>query len=167
MAAVGGDLEAPLSFGANAVQLHALLHPLLAHTETACQQLIPRAWPAVAASRFGVDGLDVHQQHVVAQMATLRSAGQTNEVRVVPSDAHSQHSALHRDRPHPAIALDEGVPHADHFAKYAVAFPRISRAIFTRANSALSRLIPICSVLTLPWLSAPLSLPSRCALTQL
>jgi hypothetical protein len=109
MIAIGGDLEAPLSFGTNAVQLHELLHPLLAH----------------------------------------------------------QHSALHRDRPHPPVKLDEGVLQADPFAKYAVAFPRMSRSIFTRGNSARSRLISICSALIFTLLSAPLSWPWRCALNQL
>ena len=33
--AVGGDREAPLAFGANAVQLHEPLHPVLAHRNTA------------------------------------------------------------------------------------------------------------------------------------
>ena len=41
----------------------------------------------------------------------------------------------------------------------------MSRFIFTRASSARSRLISICSVLT-TLLSAPLSLPCRSALTQ-
>jgi len=44
--------------------------------------------------------------------------------------------------------------------KYALAFPRMSRSIFTRANSARSRLISICSALT-NLLSAPASLPAR------
>src|SRR5665213_508784 len=42
----------------------------------------------------------------------------------------------------------------------------MSRSILTRASSARSRLISICSALT-TLLSAPVSLPARCALTQL
>ncbi len=42
----------------------------------------------------------------------------------------------------------------------------MSRSIFTRASSARSRLISICSALT-GLLSTPLSLPWRWALTQL
>jgi hypothetical protein len=64
------------------------------------------------------------------------------------------------------LALNEGVLHRCAFAKYAVAFSRVSRSIFTRASSARSRLISICSALT-ALLSAPLSLPSRLTLTQL
>jgi len=64
------------------------------------------------------------------------------------------------------VSVDEGVLQLRTFAKYAVAFPRMSRSILTRASSALSRLISICSALT-TLLSAPLSLPSRSALTQL
>jgi hypothetical protein len=37
---------------------------------------------------------DVHQQRVVAQMATLGSAGQANEVLVVARYAHTQHGLL-------------------------------------------------------------------------
>lgn len=66
MIAVGGNLEAPLPYGMNAVQLPKLLHALLAPTDTAYQQLLTRAWSALAASRFAVDGLDVLQQCVVA-----------------------------------------------------------------------------------------------------
>src|SRR6218665_2970800 len=42
------------------------------------QQFLPHARPAVAAPRFGVDHLDVHQQRVVAEMAPLGRAGSTN-----------------------------------------------------------------------------------------
>ena len=167
MIAVGGDLEAPLSLGTNAVQLHELLHALLAHTNASGKQLLSGARPAITASRLGMDDLDVHQQCVVAWMATLGSAGQANEVLVVPGYAHLQHPALHRDGPHPPVALDEGVLHADPFAKYAVAVPRMPGSISTRANSARNRLISICSALTFTMLSAPWSLPWRCALTQL
>ena len=74
MIAVSGAFGAPLSFGTYAVQLHELLHAILAHTDTACQQFLPSVWPAVAASRFGVNGLDVRQQGVVAEMAILTSS---------------------------------------------------------------------------------------------
>ena len=58
------------------------------------------------------------------------------------------------------------VLHVDAFAKYAIAFPRMSRSIFTRASSARSLLISISSALT-NLLSVPASLPARWALTQL
>ena len=45
------------------------------------------------------------------------------------------------------VALDEGVLQIDPLAKYAVAFSKMSRSIFTRASSARSRLISICSAL--------------------
>jgi len=73
--AVGGDLEAPFSLGADAVQLHELLHPGLAHGNTACHQLAPDARPAVGAAGFGMHGLDMHQQRLVAQVAPLRTNG--------------------------------------------------------------------------------------------
>ena len=64
------------------------------------------------------------------------------------------------------VALDEGILQIDPFAKYAIAFPRMPGSIFTRASSARSRLISICSALT-GLLSTPLSLPRRYALIQL
>ena len=51
--------------------------------------------------------------------------------------------------------------------QYAVAFPRMSRSIVTRANSARRRLFSICSALTTGLLVAPLSVPARCSLAQL
>ena len=71
MIAVPGDLEAPLSPGMSAVQLHSLLHALLAYTSPANPQFLPVARPAIAASRFGMDGLDAQQQRVISQMAAL------------------------------------------------------------------------------------------------
>ena len=96
----------------------------------------------------------------------LGSAGTAHEVFVVSGRAQPQHPALYRDRPHPPVAFSKGVFRVDPLGKYAVAFAKMSRFIFTRANSALSRLISISSKLT-GLLSAPLGLPARCALTQL
>jgi len=86
---------------------------------------------------------------------------------MVTGHAHPQNSALHADRPHPPVISNKGVLHFWPFAKYAVAFPRMSRSIFTRANSARNRLISICSTLTALLLAGPFSRPSRFALTQL
>jgi len=85
--AVGGDLEAPLALGTNAVQLHEFLHSLLADSNSACEQLFPDAGPAIAAICLGVDRLDVHEQRVVTQMAALRIAGLANEVFVIAAHA--------------------------------------------------------------------------------
>ncbi|WP_097200977.1 hypothetical protein [Variovorax sp. YR752] len=95
------------------------------------QQLLPDAWPAVAAACLGVNGFDMHQQSIVAHLAPLSTAGLASEVLVVSRHADSQHPALHRDRPHPSMTLDEGVLHRCAFAKYAVAFSRMPCSIFT------------------------------------
>ena len=71
----------------------------------------------------------MHQQRVVAQMAPLCVAGPSNEGLVIPGDADFEHPALHRDRPDAPVALDEGVLHFASFAKFAVAFPRMSRSL--------------------------------------
>jgi hypothetical protein len=65
------------------------------------------------------------------------------------------------------VASDEDVLQIDPFAKYADAFPNMSRSIYTRASSARNQLISICSALTFNLLSAPRSLPWRCVLTRL
>ena len=77
-------------------------------------------------------------------------------MRVVAAYADAKHAAPHLDRPRQSVALYEGVLHVVLFAKYAVAFSRMSRSILTRASSALTSLV-----------SAPESLPSRLALAQL
>src|SRR5665213_4435934 len=100
-------------------------------------------------------------------MAPLGYFPAPHQVLVVAGDADPEYTALHPDRPDPLVTLNKGVLHFWPFAKNAVAFPRMSRSILTRANSARKRLISICSALTFNRLSALVSLPSRCALTQL
>src|ERR1019366_4710650 len=51
--------------------------------------------------------------------------------------------------------------------QYAVAFPRMSRSIVTRANSARKRLISICSAVTALLPTTAFNVPARCACTQL
>jgi len=158
-------LDSPFTFGTYAVQLHELLNAFLANADAPGQQFLPGARPAVATASLGVDGLDMHQQRVVAQVAPLRSACATHEVLVESGHTHLKHPALHRNRPFTPVSLNEGVLHFAAFAKYAVAFPKMSRSIFTRANPARSRLISICSALT-TFLSIPVSLPARLGLVQ-
>ena len=102
-------------------------------------------------------------------------AGLAHEVLVIGwrqslRRADSQYLALHRERPYASVALvlalKEGVLHRCAFAKYTVPFPRMSRSILTRASSARSRLVSICTALT-ALLSTLQNLPSRLALTQL
>src|ERR1035438_10273399 len=167
MSAVRGrDPETALAAGANAVLLHQPLYPLLAHAKALSPQLSPDPRPAVGSAIRRIHGADMHQQSLIPQMATRNHTPPANPVFMVTGHAHPQNSALHTDRPHPPVTLNKGVLHFWPFAKYAVAFPRMSRSIFTRANSARKRLISICSELTL-LLFAPVSRPSRFALTQL
>jgi hypothetical protein len=83
------------------------------------------------------------------------------------SHAELQHLALHRDRPHTPVTLDEGVLHFAAFAKYDVALPETSRSDFTRASSArrVGASIDLESAgrPTLPGLLIAINLdPSRC-----
>src|SRR5882724_9421093 len=168
MSAVRGrDPETALAAGTNAVLLHQPLYPLLAHANALSPQLSPDSRPAVGSSIRRIHGPDMHQQSRITQMATPNLTPAANPVFMVSGHAHPQHSALHTDRPHPPVTLNKGVLHFWPFAKYAVAFPRMSRSILTRANSARNRLISICSALTALLLARPFSRPSRFALTQL
>ena len=107
------------------------------------------------------------QQRFVAEVATLGDMPPPRQVLVVSRDACAKHMALHPDRPDPLMALNKGILHFWPFAKYAVAFPRMSRSIVTRANSARKRLISICSAVTPALPLTSFSLPSRFAFTQL
>ena len=113
MIAVRRHLESFLALAPDVVQLHQrlhqLLHPLLAHANTARQQLLPDARPAVGATVLDMHGLDVHQQRVVAQAATLGTACFAHGVLVLSGHAGLQYPALHRDRPHLAVPIDKGV----------------------------------------------------------
>jgi hypothetical protein len=53
MLAVGGDFEAAFASCIDAVQLHELLDALLAHSDAACKQFLPNAWPAVGTHDSG------------------------------------------------------------------------------------------------------------------
>ena len=129
------------------MQRHQLSDSLLAHPESPGKQLFPYPWPAVFAFHLGVDRSDMHQQRIVAHPLSLLRARAPAKVLVVPARTYPQYFALHRYRPVPFVPLNPGVPHSDSLAKY-VAFFKMSRSIFTRESSALSRLISICSALT-------------------
>jgi hypothetical protein len=58
---------------------------------------------------------------------------------VISGHADPQNPALRPNRAELTIALDKDVLHFWPFAKYAVAFSRMSRSILTRANSARNR----------------------------
>src|ERR1700691_1177114 len=166
MSAVRGrDPEAALATPPDAVLLHQSLHSLLAHTNALCPQLPPDPRPPVCSPIRRIHRPDMHQQRLITQMPSGSNFTPPCQVLMISRHAHPKNSALHADRPYPPVSLNKGVLHFWPFAKYAVAFPRMSRSIFTRANSARKRLISICSALTL--LPAPFNRPSRCAFTQL
>src|ERR1700686_2811468 len=167
MPTVGGhDAKTTLATCLNAMLLHQGLHPLLAHADALCSQLSPNARPTIGSMVLCIGRANVHQQCFVAQVAALGYAPQPPHVLVVTGDAHAEPPALYTDRPDPPVALNNGILHFWPFAKYAIAFPRMSRSIVTRVNSARRRLISICSALTCPLPLAPFNVPARCAFTQ-
>jgi len=64
------------------------------------------------------------------------------------------------------MAFDEGILCFWHFAKYAVAFPRMSRSIVTRASSARKRAISICSAVTPDFPLTSFNFSARFSFTQ-
>ena len=93
--AVRCDLESPLAFCPDAVQLDELLNALLAHWDAPAKQCLACAWPAIGRSCIGMDDLDVNQQCIVTEVAPLRTAGGAHKVLVITADADLQNPALH------------------------------------------------------------------------
>ncbi len=73
----------------------------------------------------------------------------------VSGHADTQHAALHTNGPPLPVLSNKGVLHCRPWAKYAVAFPKMSRSLLTRANSARQRLISLCSALGTRLLVSP------------
>src|SRR5438046_1986974 len=167
MPAVGGHHpEAPLAASTNAVLLHQPLHPLLAHANAALDQLPPDARPTVGAAMFRVHRAEMRQQGRIAQVPAMRDPPTSRPMLMKAGYAYPQHPALHTNRPEMPMTFDKGILHFWPFAKYAVAFPRMSRSIVTRASSARKRLISICSAVTPDLPLTSFNFPARCALTQ-
>jgi hypothetical protein len=53
--------------------LHELLNPILANADAACQQFLAAARPARATTCLGMNGLDMHQQGIIAEIVALRT----------------------------------------------------------------------------------------------
>src|SRR5215813_1020527 len=154
----------PLAPSAAPVLLHQPLYPLLAYTNAVLDQLPPDARPAVGSAMFRVHRTDMGQQCRITQVPTLHLP--PCQVLMKPRHACLKHPPLHTDRPAAPMAFDAGILHFWPFAKNAVAFPTMSRSIFTRASSARKRLISICSGVTPVLLPTSFSFPARFALTQ-
>src|ERR1017187_5998565 len=135
----GGNAESALAASLNAVLLHQPLHPQLANANALRPQLPPDARPSIRSAILHIDGADMHQQRPVTQVATPENVPAANQVFMVARYAHAHHPALRADRPHPPVMVNKGVLHFWPFAKYAVAFPRMSRSILTRANRSEER----------------------------
>jgi len=112
-----------------------------------------------------MDRLD-EQRHVTHSPRAFVGHFRPTQVLLKSSGADIQDRALYRDRPIPAVSLNKGVLHSDSLAKYAAAFFKMSRSIFTRDNSVRRRLISICSALT-AGVAELFNPPLPAALTQL
>src|SRR3954469_6169780 len=165
--AVGCCFVFPLRACPNGIVPHHLAHPLLTNPNASLPQLAPDPRPPVGASGFGMDRLDVGQQRQIAHSPhALVGHFLPTQVLLKSSGADIQDRALYRDRPVTAVSLNKGVLHRYSLAKYAVAFFKMSRSIFTRDNSVRRRLISICSALTAS-VAELFNPPLFAALTQL
>ena len=136
----GGDTEASLPAGADTTLLHEPLHTLLA--DALSTQFPPDARSAVSSTVSCIYSTNMQRQRLSAQVTPPSDFEATNKMLMVASHTYPQHPAMHADRPHTPIASTLGVLHFCPLAKYAIAFPRMSRSIVTRARSARKRLSP-------------------------
>ena len=130
---------------AQSLTLQALAHPLGAHALALLAQLLHDARAPVAAPAVPVDGSHLGVQGLVGQRL---GTGRTHAPLAVPAAGNRQHPAQPADRVLVAILFDPGVLHRDPFAKYAVAFRRISTSSFASASSLRNRLHSASSSLT-------------------
>lgn len=80
VAAVGSHHELAFGLGPDAVLLHELAHPVLAHPDAPGQQFLVHAGPAVFPLHLGVDGAHVRQQGFVAV-----TPGRSTVARLTPA----------------------------------------------------------------------------------
>src|SRR5579862_2252438 len=161
---IGGRLEAAFVPPANVILMHQPLHSSFAHRDSESLELLVDPRRAVGGLGLLVDLADPLEQRRVAQPFLRPLAALPGRE---PTVTHLQRRAQHLLRIRVAMLFDKRVPHSDSLAKYAAAFFMISISIFSRAFSARSREISICSgVIGWPFSMVP-SLPSACALTQL
>src|SRR6185437_1267920 len=147
MPAVGcGHTETLPAACPKALLLHQALNTLLAHAHALGSQLPPDPRPAVRPPMLLIRGPNMHRQCFLALMPSFGDPQQPGEMFVITRHTHLQHAALNANGPDLAMTSNKGVPHLCSFAKYAVAFPRMSRSIFTRASSARNLTLPAESV---------------------
>src|SRR5271156_3839416 len=156
--------EPPLVPTAQTVLPHQPLDPTFADRNPAPLELQVDPRRPVGRLRLFMNLPDPRQQLPVAE--PLLGAFGTLPSREA-TVTHLQRYTQRLQRIRAAILVNKRVPHSDSLAKYAAAFFMISISIFSRAFSARSRKISICSgVIGLPLAAVP-SFPAVCVLTQL
>ena len=148
--------ETALAACPNAMPRHQPLHPLFAYADAPVAQFSPNAWPPVGSPILRKYSADGNQHCLIAQVSALENMPAASKVFMIAGHAHPEHPALHADGATRRLG-SIGVLHFRSFAKYAVAFPRMSRSILTRASSARNRAFSICRALAAVGLSAPFS----------
>lgn len=126
MFTVGGNQEFTLSPNRDALALH-FFNALFADPNTSSHQLFPYFWPAVFLFYFSMDGLDMHQQSIIAD-ALARSwfaglgDGFAPAVFKEAPGADRQSLAGQCDRPQGFVFSNQCLLHSDYRAKYTVVF---------------------------------------------
>ena len=164
MVGVRGGFIASLVPPPNAVLTHQPLDARLAGRVSPSTQLPHQPRRTVGAFERLVDGPNQGEHLRIGEPLALGAA--TALPGAVTTDADRQSFTNRRQRIGFPVRIDPGVLQSTSFAKYAVAFFRISFSIRRRAFSARTRDSSICSAVTaLP--PGALSLPRPAALTQL
>src|SRR5437763_17189164 len=107
----GGHPVTSLAASMDAVFLHQFLHPLLAHANAALDQLPPNPRPPVGTAMFRIHRADMRQQRRIGQMPTPGDLPPPGAVLMKTGYAHSQHPALHTNRPEMPMTFNKGILH--------------------------------------------------------
>lgn len=149
--AVGSHDEFTFSTYFDAVFFHEPPNPLFPNSQAISPKFSSDSRPTIFAFSGGMHCFDVNQQYGITEtidshLQTIRNF--SPPMFKVTASADIQYFALQYDWPTSFVPFNPGVLHIDSRGKYAVAFLRMSRSIFTLASSVLSRVNSICSALT-------------------
>ena len=94
MIRVGRGFVFALGAGFNAVQLHQLAHTLFTYRDATYPQRFPDPGPSIFLLGFRMNGLDMHQERIVADMLALLWRRLSCEVLVIAALTYSENFAL-------------------------------------------------------------------------
>lgn len=111
------------------VARHQFLNNFPADTNTVGQQTLPDLRLAVATTAAGMSDADVHEPCLAADSSLRTICSTADLVAYKAGSTNAKQPALQANGSETPIIKDERVLQLDAFAKYAVAFSRMSRSI--------------------------------------